>query len=79
MVEQRVPRPPRSYPSARNLIEELPYRVELQDRDTDDWRIIARAQSNALARSIFQAACLEYPERSIVLVRGMRVIARQDV
>ena len=53
--------------------EELPYRIEL----TAQRRLIARARSHALARTIFRAACEEYPDEEMVLKRGSKVVARR--
>ena len=65
--------------SARLSAEELPYRIELREEAADrSPRVLARAQTSALARAIFKAVCLEYPKRPVVLVRGARVIARND-
>lgn len=61
----------------KNPGEELPYRVEV--RTSDAARVLARAKSSALARSIFDGACREMPDQNIFLCRGQRVIARRVV
>jgi len=64
--------------STASTSTELPYRVELFDDEASArTRVLARAQTSSLARVIFKAACVEYPERTLVLKRGARVIARR--
>jgi len=56
--------------------EDLPFGIELWRADGKDGveRVLARAVSMQLARSIFKAAQSEHPQRRIVLRRGTRVI-----
>ena len=56
--------------------EELPYRIELWQRDHGAVeRVLARAVSAELARAIFKAAQGEYPQRRITLSKGQATVA----
>jgi hypothetical protein len=55
---------------------ELPYRVDLWDRDRQSVeRVLARAVNATLAHAIFTAAQTEHPGRYITLRRGSKVLA----
>jgi len=61
-------------------VEDLPYRIELlRNGAGESERILARARTSTLARIIFEAACNEYPGRSLVLIRGTRAIAKREI
>jgi hypothetical protein len=63
-----------SGPTAAN--EELPYSIELWDRDGRSLQLVlARAFNSILARAIFKAARKEHPEERILMRRGARTIA----
>jgi hypothetical protein len=56
--------------------EDLPYRIELRRADADALeRVLARAASMPLARTIFKAAQSEHPQRHITLCRNNRVVS----
>jgi hypothetical protein len=56
--------------------EDLPYRIELWQRDRSTVeRVLARAVSAELARAIFKAAQGEYPQRRITLSKGQATVA----
>jgi hypothetical protein len=59
--------------------DELPYRIELWNKaGSEPLRVIARAQTAALARAIFHAAAAENPERKLTLRRNARTLATTE-
>lgn len=80
MAEPAQPLPRARTPSRSNRLgaEDLPFRIELiDDKSGAVERVVARAQTSALGRVIFEAACSEYPGRHLVLRRGARVLEKR--
>ena len=56
-------------------MEPLPYSVQLASRQPEDpQRTIGRAASMVLARALFDAARIDYPNEPVLLCRGAQVL-----
>jgi hypothetical protein len=66
---------PENVDASKSAAHQLQYRVEL--RRGRIVKVLARAQSSSLARSIFQAACREYPSKNVFLLLAEHVVAKR--
>ena len=79
MIAQQQPKARKRRPSDGPLASfDLPYRIELWDEPREKIeRIVARAHSETLARTIFNAAAEQYPGRYLSLWRGRERLAEK--
>jgi hypothetical protein len=59
-------------------VERLEFKIVVDDSDTPDTEILARAASLDIASAAYMAAVAKYPNRNVHLRRGAQVIKRND-
>ena len=62
----------------RPWIEELHFSVELLRPGGSVEEVVARCAGIRIAQAAYQAACIHYPERLVMLCRQAQIVARSD-